>query len=126
MPKFKELFIRKVAGSTLPHLRMHGRWLEQIGFTVGTTVTAIYKDSCLTLKTEALKPLENHMPEEHAFTVCVTSRLMGNKPKPRTQLFLNGFVLRKYGFNLGDRVGLTLSPNMIQISKINRFTTECA
>jgi len=125
MQKFKELFIRKVAGSTLPHMRLHGKWLEQIGFTVGTTVTAIYTDSCLTLKTEALKPFD-HMPEDHAFTVYVTSRLMGNKPKPRTQLFLNGFLLRKYGFNLGDRVGLTLTPHMIQITKINRFTTESA
>ena len=125
MQKFKELFIRKIAGSTLPHVRLHGKWLEQIGFTVGTTVTAVYKDSCLTLKTDALK-LEDHTPEEHAFTVCVTSRLMGNKPKPRTQLFLNGFLLRKYGFNLGDRIGLSLTPNMIQISKINRFTAESA
>ena len=119
MPEFKELIIRKIPQSSLPHLRLNGKWLEQLGFTVGTSVTAVYKDACLTLKTDSL--LENPMLEKHAFTACVTSRLIGNKP--RTQLFLNGFLLRKYGFALGDRVALTLAPNHIQITKINRHTT---
>ena len=102
--------------SSLPHLRLNGKWLEQLGFTEGKSVTAIYKNSCLTLKADDSKP-----SEEHSFTACVTSRLMGNKP--RTQLFLNGLLLRKYGFKVGDRVGLVLNQGMIQISNINRFTT---
>ena len=103
--------------SSLPHIRLNGRWLEQLDFTVGRSVTAIFKDSCLTLKAEDLKP-----SEEYAFTACVTSRLMGNKP--RTQLFLNGLLLMKYGFKVGDRIGLSLTQGMIQITRINTFTTE--
>ena len=122
MSKFKELTIRKVPQSSLPHLRLHGKWLEQLGFTVGTSVTAIYKDTCLTITTDPLQPLEGH--EEHVFTVCVSSRIMGKKP--RTQLFLNGLLLKRYGFNLGDRVGLTLNPNTIQITKIIKYTTDCS
>ena len=123
MQKFKELIIRKTPCSSLPHLRLHGKWLDQLGFTVGTSVIAVYKDSCLTLKTDALTALEDHVPEEHVFTACVTSRLRANKPQ--TQLFLNGLLLKKYGFNLGDRVGLVLAQNTIQLSKIIRHTTEC-
>jgi hypothetical protein len=117
MPEFKELMINKVAHSSLPHLRLNGKWLEKLGFTVGTSVSGVYQDSCLTLRTDDLKP-----SEACDFTTCVTSRLMRNKP--RTQLFLNGFLLRKYGFELGDRLGLTLSPHTIQISKIIKYTTD--
>ena len=115
MAKFKELTIRKVPQSSLPHLRLHGKWLEQLDFTVGTSVTAIYKDTCLTITTDNLEQLE-----EPAFTACVSSRIMGKKP--RTQLFLNGLLLKRYGFNIGDKVGLTLETGKIQIQKINRFT----
>ena len=124
MQKFKELIIKKTPCSSLPHLRLQGKWLEQLSFTVGTSVTAVYKDACLTLKTETLTLLEDHVSEKYVFTTCVTSRLIGNKP--RTQLFLNGLLLQKYGFNLGDRVGLVLAPNTIQISKIISYTTECS
>jgi len=117
----KELTIRKLPQSSLPHIRLHGKWLEELHFIPNTAVTATYKDSCLTLKTDALMQSKNNGLEDHVLTTYVTSRIVGKKP--RTQLFLNGLVLKKYGFDIGDRIALTIMPNMIQITKINRYTT---
>lgn len=114
MMDYKEMSIRKAPTSTMPQLPLNGKWLEELGFIAGTFVTAVYKDSCLTIKTDGLERLE-----ERIFTFCVTSKLV--RQKPRTQLVLNGLLLKKYGFSIGDRVALALTPNMIQITKINRF-----
>jgi len=116
--QFKELTIIKAPNSTLAQLPLTGNWLEAIGFTVGVTVNVMFTDSCLTLTTnKTLKP--------HYGVLMVESKLV--RKRPRTQLLLHGFLLKRYGFHIGDRVGLHLAPNTIQITKINKFTTtECA
>jgi len=45
------------------------------------------------------------------------------RKRPRTHLIINAFWLKKCGFNIGDKAGLTLTHGKIQIQKINRFTT---
>jgi len=112
MLQFKELSIQKAPHSCLPQLSLQGKWLEEIGFCVGYAVNVIFADSCLTLTTDTTV-------DTHYCVLMVESKLM--RKRPRTQLLLNGFLLKKYGFNTGDRVGLHLSPNRIQITKINRF-----
>jgi len=115
MQAFKELIIQKTANSFFAQLPLQGRWLEEIGFTVGVAVNVVFTDSCLVLTADTTG-------ENHSCMLVVESRFVRNRP--RTQLLLNGFLLKRYGLNVGDRVGLHLSPNKIQISKINRFTTE--
>ena len=109
MDKFKELTIRRMPNSILPQLPLNGKWLEDLGFTIGCGVRIIFEDSCLTL-----------IVDNDNSDFLVESRMV--RKKPRTILNINAFHLKRYGFNSGDRVGLTLSSNMIQISKINRFT----
>jgi hypothetical protein len=112
MPQFKEMVIRRPRIGTMPMLELQGKWLETYGFTVGISVSIKHQDSCLTLTTHTTPP--NHLQ-----TLQVTSKLI--RKRPRTHLVLEWWLLRKYGFHVGDRVGLTLTPNQIQISKINRF-----
>lgn len=114
---FKEMIIRQVPNGILPQLPLNGKWLDEIGFTHGTPVHAVYADNCLTLTTFNVDTI-NYTPN----VLCVTTQLV--RKRPRTQLILNGFLLMKYGFKVGDRLGLTLTQGMIQLSKINRFTTE--
>jgi len=116
MTKFKEIIIRKPKVYTLPRIELSGKWLDDIGFTVGTDVYVSYADSCLTL---SINPNAD-IYENHSSVLIVESRLV--RKRPRTTLVLDGFLLKRYGFNSGDRLGLTLSSNMIQISKINRFS----
>jgi hypothetical protein len=110
MQTFKEMIIRRPRVSTLPTLELNGKWLEEIGFTTGTAVSMIFKDSCLTLcaNPTALTGLN---------VLQVTSRQV--RHRPHTYLVLDWWLLKKYGFNVGDRIGLTLNPNMIQLSRIN-------
>ena len=112
MMNFKELIIRKPKVYTLPRLELSGKWLNEIGFNAGIDVYVNYADSCLTLTTKTLKNYSN--------VLIVESRQV--RKRPRTILMLDGFLLKRYGFNSGDRVGLHIMPNQIQISKINRFT----
>jgi hypothetical protein len=113
MPQFKELTIGRTSNGFLARLPLNGKWLEEIGFTVGRGVSATFNNSCLTL---TISP--NHSDLQ------VESRIV--RHRPRTTLTLNAFHLNKYGFRIGDKVGLTLTPNQIQISKIIRYTTETA
>ena len=113
MAQFKELSILKTPNGILPQLPLTGRWLEEIGFTVGQMVSVSFHDSCVTLTTGTAV-------DNHSCVLVVESRLA--RKRPRTQLLLNGFLLKKYGLHIGDRVALSLLPNQIQITKINRFT----
>jgi len=110
MPEFKELTIIKTRNGTLPQLPLTGKWLDELGFTVGTPVRATFENSCLTLS----------ISNCHS-NLQVQSRMV--RHRPRTTLLINAYHLKKYGFKVGDRVGLTLAPHQIQISKINRYTT---
>ena len=112
MTYFKEMIIRKPKPYRLPQLVLNGKYLDELGFFAGTLVSVVYTDSCLTLCTNATPFASN--------ILTVENRLI--RKKPRTTLTLDDFLLKRYGFNAGDCVGIHLMPNMIQISKINRFT----
>jgi len=116
MAQFKELTIRRTPNGQLPQLLLNGSWLEKLQFTTGTPVLVLFKESCLILTTFDLSTIK-YTPT----VLMVESKLVRNRP--RTQLVLNGFLLKKYGFNVGDRVGLTLEHGKIQLTKINRYTT---
>jgi len=115
MYSFKELTITKMRSGILAQLPLTGQWLEELGFRVGEMVNVSWGDSCLTLTT-------NPTVKNHACVLMVESKL--TRKRPQTQLVLNGLLLKRYGFHIGDQVGLHLFPNKIQITKINRFTTE--
>jgi len=116
MNNFKELIIKKPKIHALPQLTLSGKWLDEIGLIPGTLVAISYVDSCLTLNTNS----NADNPESGASVLVVEAKQVRNRT--RTTLTLNGLLLKKYGFNIGGRVGLHIMPNMIQISKINRFT----
>jgi hypothetical protein len=111
---FKDMIIRKPRSYRLPTLDLNGKWLSDIGFTIGTMVYIHFQDSCLTLTTEPTTQCNLGI-----FTVAA-KRVKG---KTRPQLFLNAFVLQRASYNPYDHVGLTLSHGHIQITKIPRFTT---
>ena len=113
MEQFKEMIIQKTPNGTLPQLPLNGQWLRELGFTVGRIVNVTFNDSCLTLTT--------HSTGNNACVLSVTSKRVRGRSRP--QLIIDGFLLKRYGIDVGDRVGLHLAPNRIQISKINTFTT---
>jgi len=114
MHSFKELTVIKTPNGILAQLPLTGKWLEALGFTVGQLVSISFQDSCLTLTTDITV-------KNHSCVLMVESKFV--RKRPRTQLLLHGFLLKKYGFQIGDRVGLHLEPNRIQITKINKLTT---
>ena len=114
MQKFKEMVIRSPRVGSLPSLNLEGRWLETLGFTTGKTVSISYHDSTLTLSTTPIGI-------NNTSVLQVTTKLVRNRP--RTSLVLDWWLLKRYGIKVGDCVGLTLMPNMIQIMRINRYTT---
>ena len=107
MLQFKELTIQKTPNGFLPRLPLNGKWLEECGFTVGHGVGLVFKDSCLTL-TIGGSDLQ------------VESRMV--RKKPRTTLTINIFHLKRHGFNIGDKVGITYEHGKIQIQKIVKHT----
>lgn len=111
---FKEMIIRRQRIGKMPELTLHGQWLEELEFTAGTLVTAVYQDACLTLRSD------DPFCRNNAAVLCVKSKIIGGRP--RTCLALNGLLLMRYGFYVGDRLGLSLTAGMIQITKINTFT----
>ena len=114
MQQFKEMVIKYPRVGRMPALNLQGKWLEEIGFTVGATVSIVYRDSCLTLSTNTTAPNSSSVLQ-------VTNKIV--RKRPRANLILDWWILRKYGFHAGDRVGLYLAPDIIQITKINRYTT---
>jgi len=110
MLQFKELSIQKTQNGFLPNLPLNGKWLDEVGFTVGRGVCASFENSCLTLTVD-----------DSSTDLMVESRMV--RKRPRTHLTINAFWLKKCGLNIGDKVGLTLVHGKIQIQKINRFTT---
>jgi len=107
MLQFKELTIQKTPNGFLPELPLNGKWLEEIGFTVRLGVCAIFESSCLTLTVGGCD-------------LQVESRMI--RKKPRITLTINAFHLKRYGFDIGDHVGLTLTHGKIQIQKIVKYT----
>jgi len=115
MGKFREMRIRKPQAYRMPTLDLQGKWLNTLGFTPSTLVYLTYQDSCLIISTQ---------PNTQSGTsvLCVKSKMV--RGKLRTILTLDGFLLKRCGFGVGDRIGMHLMPNQIQITKINDFTTD--
>jgi len=105
--QIKELTIQRTPNGFLPRLPLNGRWLEELGFTVGQSVKAVFENSCLTLTVGGTD-------------LQVESRMV--RKKPRTTLTINAFHLKKCGLHIGDKVGLTLEHGKIQIQKIVKYT----
>lgn len=113
---FKEMIIRKPRTASLPSLDLNGKWLDQLGFTNGRMVHATFADSCLILKPG--------YSQATGISLIMVRQKFIRKQSPRTRLVLDGYLLHRYGFKVGDRIGLTLTAGMIQIAKINRLTDE--
>ena len=114
MQAFKEMVIKRPRVGRMPTLELQGKWLETLGFTVGTTVNVGFHDSCITLST---KPITSN----NSGVLQVTNKLV--RKRPRTCLVLDWWLLRKYGFHVYDRVVLHIMPDTIQITKINFYAT---
>ena len=115
MKTFKEMIIKSPKTSRMPVLELQGKWLHDLGFTIGTTVNARFLDGVLTLSTDPTA-------ESNIGVLVVKGQLVRGRIRPI--LLLDGFMLKRLGYNVYDHVGLTLVPNQIQITKINPFTTE--
>jgi len=102
----------------MPTLDLNGKWIADLGFTIGVMVSITYKDSCLILRTHSTDSAIGN----HSHMLVVESRRVRGRTRP--QLILNGFILKKYGFDVGDRVGLHLMQNQIQLTKINRLVRQ--
>lgn len=113
--EFKETYIRTPKPYRMPNLELNGKWMDTLGFTPGTLVYLTFKDACLNITTDANTKCGTSV-------LCVKSKMV--RGKPRTILTLEWFLLKRYGFGVGDRIGLMLEPGRIQITKINNFTTE--
>ena len=98
----------------MPTLNLQGKWMLDYGFSAGTLVSVEFTDSCLTLTA-------NPTATNSLSTIQVTSKLV--RKRPREMLQLDWWLLRKYGFLVGDRIGLHIMNNKIQLTKINRYTT---
>ena len=112
---FKEMVIRRPRVNRMATLDLEGKWLAEIGFIAGALVSLVYQDSALILRI-------SHKPFPNSSSIlCVKSKMVRGRPRPH--LTLDGFLLKRYGFHVGDRAVLQLSPNMIQITRVSHFTT---
>jgi len=109
--QFKEMIIKKPKPYRMPVLELQGKWLHDLGFTIGTTVNVHFQDGCLILSTDPTA-------ESSIGVLVVNPKRVRGRIRP--QLLLDGFMLKRLGYTSYDRVGLTLTPNQIQITKINR------
>ena len=82
--------IRRSPHGIMPRLTLEGKWLNELNFNPGILVSVVYRDACLTLST-------NHTVPNTSSVICVTSRLI--RGRERTQLILDGFLLKRYGIH---------------------------
>jgi len=115
MKQFKEMIIPKPKTYRMPMLELQGKWLHDLGFSLGTLVNAHFKDGCLTLSTEL--SAKNNI----GILMVKPKRVRG---RIRPVLLIDGFILKRLGYDSFDRVGLVLHHGQIQMTKINQFTTE--
>ena len=113
MLQFKEMIIRKPKTYQMPELDLNGKWLHEIGFSIGQTVNAHFQDGCLTLTTNPNTP-------NNIGILLVKGKVVRGRVRP--QLLINGFIIKRLGYRIYERLGLTLEPNQIQISVINQYT----
>jgi len=120
MEQFKEMTIKRPPTYRMPSLDLSGAWLENFGFKPNTLVSVMYTDACLTLQT-GLTDFSGSDAPHASHVIMVKSKRV--RLRPRTQLLLDGFLLKRYGFDVGDRIVLHIKPNIIQITRITHFTT---
>jgi len=113
MNEYKEMRVRKPRTGKMPVLDLNGKWLSDLGFTIGTLIYANFNNSCLTLSTDEISG-------SNVGVLVVKGKKMRGSVRP--VLPIDWLILKRFGYHNFDRVGLTLSPHMIQITKINRFT----
>lgn len=115
MPEFKEMMIKCPKPYRMPELELNGKWLNELGFSIGVMVNAHFQEGCLTLTTEP-------MAESNVGTLVVKPKRVRGRIRP--QLLIDGFMVKRLGYRIYERLGLTLKPNQIQVTPINRYTTE--
>jgi len=115
MRQFKELIIRKPKPYRSAQLELNGKWLDGLGFSIGTHVNAYFNEGCLFLSTD---PTSRN---DFAVLVVNPKRVRG---RVRPQLLIDGYMVRRLGYRINDRLGLVLERGKIQIMKINHPTTE--
>jgi hypothetical protein len=114
MRQFKEMIIRRPKPYRMAELDLNGKWLHDLGFSIGQTVNAHFQDGCLTLTTNSAAP-------SNIGILLVKGKVVRGRVRP--QLLLNGFIIKRLGYRIYERLGLILEPNQIQISVINQYTT---
>ena len=115
MAYFKEIIIKNPKPYRMPVVELQGQWLNELGFTIEAMVYAHFQDGCLTLTTEP-------MTESNIGILMVKPKRVRGRTRP--QLLIDGFIIKRLGYRIYERLGLVLSPNTIQISVINQYTTE--
>ena len=115
---YKELIIRKPTPCRMPVFDLNGKWLTDIGFTIGELVYADFRNGCLTLTTD-------QAARSNIGILVVKGKRVRGCVRP--QILLDGFMLKRLGYTSFDRVGLTLEYGKIQIQKIVQYTTaDCS
>jgi len=114
MAQFKEMIIKHPKPYRSSELDLNGKWLTEIGFTIGTHVNAHFKDGCLTLSTDPTAK------NNFAVLEVKPKRVRG---RTRPQLLIDCYMVRRLGYRIYERLGLTLNQGQIQISVINQYTT---
>ena len=115
MPQFKEMIIQKPKPYRMPHLELQGKWLEELNFSIGSLVYTHFQDGYLTLTTE---------PTDKSNIGILMVKPKRVRGRTRPQLLLDGFIIKRLGYRIYERVGLSLNQGQIQISVINQYTTE--
>jgi len=107
-PQFKDVLIKKPQSYRLPNLELQGDWLSDLGFCVGDKVYANFQDGLLTLNAQET-------------TQCNLGMLVVKAKRGRPQLFLNHLILHQAGYDVDDRIGMTLYEGCIQMIRIPSY-----
>jgi len=110
MRQYKEMIIRPPKPYWSPKLELNGKWLDKLGFSIGTTVNAHFQDGCLFLSTDPTAK------NDFAVMVVKPKRVRG---RIRPQLVIDSIMIRRLGYRINQRLGLTFEQNSIQISVVS-------
>jgi len=115
LAQFKEMIIRKPKPYRGLRLELQGKWLNDFGFSIGSMVNVHFQNGCLTLSTD---PAAGN----NVGVLLVNGKRVRGRTRPH--LLIDEFIIRRLTSRIYERVGLTLTPNTIQISVINQYTTK--
>ena len=111
-PQFKDVLIKKPQSYRLPTLELNGKWLSDLGFCIGDKVYANFQDGLLTLSTQETS-------QYNLGVLVVKAKRVRGRVRP--QLFLNHLILHQAGYDVDDRIGMTLYEGCIQMIKIPSY-----